>query len=33
VPWDELPDDHDHQQVDPRWAALSKMTIEPKTEE
>jgi uncharacterized protein len=24
--WDELPADHSHQQVDPRWAALSKLT-------
>ena len=24
--WDELPDDHGHGQVDPRWAALSKLT-------
>jgi uncharacterized protein len=29
--WAELPDDHGHQQVDPRWAALSDMTT--KTEE
>jgi uncharacterized protein len=28
---DELPDDHSHEQVDPRWAALSDMTT--KTEE
>jgi uncharacterized protein len=33
VPWDDLPDDHGHHQVDPRWAVLSEMTIEPKTEE
>ncbi|MCW6009120.1 DUF177 domain-containing protein [Micromonospora sp. CPCC 205371] len=26
VPWDELPADHSHQQVDPRWAALSQLT-------
>lgn len=26
--WDELPDDHTHDQVDPRWAALQQM-IEP----
>jgi uncharacterized protein len=31
VRWDELPDDHSHEQVDPRWAALSDMTT--KTEE
>jgi uncharacterized protein len=31
VPWDELPDDHSHEQVDPRWAALSQ--INTKTEE
>jgi uncharacterized protein len=29
--WADLPDDHGHQQVDPRWAALSDMTT--KTEE
>lgn len=28
--WDDLPADHSHQQVDPRWAALSDLT---KTEE
>jgi uncharacterized protein len=22
VPWDDLPEDHSHQQVDPRWATL-----------
>jgi len=33
VPRDELPADHSHEQVDPRWAALSQMTTEPKTEE
>jgi uncharacterized protein len=26
APWDELPADHSHQQVDPRWAALSQLT-------
>jgi len=26
TPWDELPADHSHQQVDPRWAALKKLT-------
>jgi len=31
VPWDELPADHRHEQVDPRWAALTQLT--PKTEE
>jgi uncharacterized protein len=25
VHWDELPADHSHQQVDPRWAALNKL--------
>jgi uncharacterized protein len=29
--WDELPDDHSHEQVDPRWAALTQLTR--KTEE
>lgn len=29
--WDELPDDHTHDQVDPRWAALQQM-IEPSPE-
>jgi uncharacterized protein len=33
VPLDELPADHRHEQVDPRWAALTQMTTEPKTEE
>jgi uncharacterized protein len=28
VPWDELPADHSHQQLDPRWAALSRLTTE-----
>ncbi|MCH7231458.1 YceD family protein [Glycomyces sp. L485] len=27
VPWDELPDDHRHETVDPRWAALDKLRI------
>jgi uncharacterized protein len=26
VRWDELPDDHNHRQVDPRWAALTQIT-------
>ncbi len=26
VQWDELPADHSHQQVDPRWAGLSQLT-------
>jgi len=26
VRWDELPKGHTHEQVDPRWAALSKLT-------
>ena len=25
--WDELPEGHTHQQVDPRWAALSNLTV------
>lgn len=25
VPWDELPDDHRHETVDPRWAGLEKL--------
>jgi uncharacterized protein len=32
VHWDELPDDHSHQGVDPRWAALTDLTTH-KTEE
>ncbi|GAA1628362.1 hypothetical protein GCM10009679_36730 [Saccharothrix algeriensis] len=24
--WDELPEDHHHEQIDPRWAKLSKLT-------
>jgi uncharacterized protein len=32
VRWDELPDDHSHQGVDPRWAALTDMMTK-KTEE
>ena len=27
VPFDELPAGHDHRQVDPRWAALTQITI------
>jgi len=30
--WDELPSDHTHEQVDPRWAALEQM-IEPSPDE
>jgi uncharacterized protein len=26
TPWDELPPDHGHRQVDPRWAALHQLT-------
>jgi uncharacterized protein len=26
TPWDELPANHSHQQLDPRWAALKKLT-------
>jgi uncharacterized protein len=26
VPWEDLPADHSHQQVDPRWAALRDLT-------
>jgi uncharacterized protein len=25
--WDDLPEDHTHQQIDPRWAGLSKLTV------
>jgi DUF177 domain-containing protein len=25
VRWDELPEDHTHEQIDPRWAALGKL--------
>jgi uncharacterized protein len=25
--WDDLPADHSHQQIDPRWAALNKLTV------
>ena len=32
VHWDELPNDHSHDQVDPRWAALQQM-IEPSPDE
>jgi hypothetical protein len=28
VSWDELPEGHGHQQIDQRWAALSKLTEE-----
>jgi len=27
VPWDELPDDHGHVTVDPRWADLDKLRL------
>jgi uncharacterized protein len=26
IPWDELPGDHQHRQIDPRWAALEMFT-------
>lgn len=26
VPWDELPEDHTHEQLDPRWAALKHLS-------
>jgi uncharacterized protein len=26
--WEDLPEDHSHEQVDPRWAALTKLTGE-----
>jgi uncharacterized protein len=32
VPWDELPADHGHTQLDPRWAALAKLTEEARTD-
>lgn len=32
VPWDELPADHGHTQLDPRWAALAKLTEETRTD-
>jgi uncharacterized protein len=28
VPWDDLPADHTHRQVDPRWAALRRLSGE-----
>jgi uncharacterized protein len=31
VPWDELPAGHNHQQSDPRWAALAQLTQDPRT--
>ena len=31
--WDDLPADHSHQQVDPRWAALSQAQRDRLTEE
>jgi uncharacterized protein len=27
IPWDELPDDHRHETVDPRWAGLEKLRL------
>ncbi|WP_030157731.1 DUF177 domain-containing protein [Glycomyces sp. NRRL B-16210] len=27
VPWDDLPDDHGHETVDPRWAGLEKLRL------
>jgi uncharacterized protein len=27
--WEDLPSDHSHDQVDPRWAALQSLTVEP----
>ena len=27
VHWDDLPEGHTHQQIDPRWAALSNLTV------
>jgi uncharacterized protein len=27
--WDDLPDDHSHEQVDPRWSALQSLVNEP----
>lgn len=30
IAWDELPADHSHEQVDPRWAALSGLTEDDK---
>jgi uncharacterized protein len=31
--WDDLPADHHHEQVDPRWAQLNKLAITTETEE
>ncbi len=31
VPWDELPADHSHTQLDPRWAALAQLAEETRT--
>jgi uncharacterized protein len=31
VHWDDLPNDHSHEQVDPRWAALQSLVNEPPT--
>jgi len=31
VPWDELPAEHSHTQLDPRWAALAQLTEETRT--
>jgi uncharacterized protein len=33
VPWDELPADHGHTQLDSRWAALAKLTEDTRTDD
>jgi uncharacterized protein len=33
VPWDELPADHSHQRLDPRWAGLSTLTEQSRAED
>jgi uncharacterized protein len=33
TPWDDLPADHSHAQVDPRWAALRELTEPAQTEQ
>jgi uncharacterized protein len=33
VPWDELPADHSHQLLDPRWAGLSTLTEQSRAED
>jgi uncharacterized protein len=33
TPWDDLPADHSHTQVDPRWAALRELTDPAQTEQ